>query len=157
MEIILAIAVAIAGAVVGSIAEKLLSQRQLRHQATTALFKQFHSPEMLEARRIAWVFLTGPQMKPGLAIQDIHDGKDLEIASVYHALLRVVYFWLLVYINYKHNTIHKRLARDMLGYHFLQWQEVIAPLAESSQRYEKPPPDWTPLFVEKQLLRLFKK
>ena len=150
MEILGAIAVAAAGAFLGAFAQRIASHRQEKHQATVDLFRYYHSPDMLEARRVAWVFLNASKDRP-IAIQDIFDGEDRDVARTYHAVVRVIYFWFLLDVSCRQNEIAKDLAIEMFGYHARQWNDAFLPLAEASQSREAPAPEWTPMFTDRKL------
>ena len=106
---------------------------------------------MMVARRLSWVYLDGPFRAKPHAIQDIHSGEDAQISEVYHAITQIIYFWFLLNVSAKQNEINKTLAREMFAYHYGQWHDAIVPLAEASHKREDPPPDWTSMFIERDL------
>ncbi|GAB4234862.1 MAG: hypothetical protein Kow0032_18970 [Methyloligellaceae bacterium] len=133
---------ALAGAVVGAFATVAIRRRFEKVQTTIAQFRAYHSPDMAEARNIAWRFLKVKYPKQNKPFHMLWSDKKGANHEDYVALVKVIYFWFLLDSLKQQRELLPALAHKMLAYQFGHWKEALQPLYDATTADGRDLPEW---------------
>lgn len=130
-----------------------LSQRKssnVRH--VLALYTNYHTQEMILARRIAWHDL-GERMnkESDLTWEILWRENDDNNQRIYNHLQLVLQFWFQLYALDKTGLLDRKLSAELFGYQFCMWRKHLSKLASNTKKYDKLQPDVFKSVSENQL------
>ncbi|MFC1539782.1 hypothetical protein ACFL6H_10195 [Candidatus Latescibacterota bacterium] len=130
-----------------------LSQRRASSvRYVLELHANYHSHEMIVARRIAWHDLNERMNKDNKLTWETlwKDNTDSD-KRIYNHLQLVLQFWFQLYALDKMGLLDRTLSSELFGYQFGMWRKHLLQLAINTQEYDDLQPDIINSMLDNQL------
>ena len=121
------------------------------------LYANYHSQEMIVARRIAWHDLGEIIDKDNnLTWEKLWKDNTDSDQRIYNHLQLVLQFWFQLYALDKMGILDRSLSLELFGYQFSMWRKRLVQLAINTQKHDSLQPDVIKPLLENQLDWLIK-
>lgn len=116
------------------------------------LYSEYHSQEMILARRIAWHDLEERMGKCANLTWEMlwKDNADSD-QRIYNHLQLVMQFWFQLYALDKLDLLDRKLTLQLFEYQFGMWRDHLTPLAKNTRAHDELQPHVFKSILEKQL------
>ena len=116
------------------------------------LYSEYHSQEMIIARRIAWHDLGERMGKCANLTWEMlwKDNTDSD-QRIYNHLQLVLQFWFQLYALDKLGLLDRKLTLQLFGYQFGMWRDHLMSLANNTRAHDELQPDVFKSILEEQL------
>lgn len=135
-----------------------LSQRRTSSiRYVLELYANYHSQEMIVARRIVWHDLGEIMDKDNsLTWEKLWKDNTESEQRIYNHLQLVLQFWFQLYALDKMRIMDRKISLELFGYQFSMWHKHLSQLAINTQEHDSLQPDVIKPLLDNQLDWLIK-